>query len=167
LSKEDAEQIEIKLIAERGTLDPEKGYNLDPGGCVSSPTLETRRKLSESCRGRVFSPETRAKLSAAKKGRPSNRRGQKLSPETRQKISEAHRNNPHGSCVKVVCVETGECFASMTDAGRAKNVPCSKISMCCAGKQKTAGGYHWEYYNDTPIFDTQIFARKEVKENDR
>ena len=43
---------------------------------------ETRKKISESCKGRKFSAETRKKISEANKRR-------KLSAETRKKLSEA------------------------------------------------------------------------------
>ena len=43
---------------------------------------ETRKKISESCKGRKFSVETRKKISEANKRR-------KLSEETRKKLSEA------------------------------------------------------------------------------
>lgn len=43
---------------------------------------ETRKKISESCKGRKFSIETRKKISEANKRR-------KLSVETRKKLSEA------------------------------------------------------------------------------
>ena len=43
---------------------------------------ETRKKISESCKGRKFSVETRKKISEANKRR-------KLSVETRKKLSEA------------------------------------------------------------------------------
>ena len=43
---------------------------------------ETRKKISESCKGRKFSVETRKKISEANKKR-------KLSAQTRKKLSEA------------------------------------------------------------------------------
>jgi len=46
-------------------------------------SLETRRKIAESCRGKKSSKGTREKMAMAKLGR-------KLSAETRKKISEAH-----------------------------------------------------------------------------
>ena len=46
---------------------------------------------------------------------------------------------------KVLCVDTGEVFDSALIASQAKNASASCISYCCKGKQRTAGGYHWEY----------------------
>lgn len=177
LSQRDAEQMEIKLIAEYGTLESEKGYNLDPGGGVRMPTLESRKRMSEAHKGqsspnkgKKASLETRAKLSAAKKGKPPHNKGKKaspetraklsashkgkrLSPETRQRMSESRTGDRNKRRVAVICIETAERFDSLNEAGAAKNANPDKISLCCRGKQKTAGGYHWEYA-DTPIFDT-------------
>ena len=214
LTQEEAGQMEIKLIAEYGTLDPEKGYNLDLGGAVRHHSQETKRKIGAANKGRApsnkgkeLSPETRAKISAARMGRTSPNKGKSPSPETRAKISAANRGrkptpetllklslahrgqpspmkgrklddearaklrdvnmgNTNAKRTPVLCVETTESFASAALAGRVKNIYPNSIIACCRGKQKTAGGYHWEYA-DTPIFDTQDFCRKEVKENDR
>ena len=46
---------------------------------------------------------------------------------------------------KVLCIDTGEIFNSLSAASRTKNTAISYISQCCRGKQRTAGGYHWEY----------------------
>ena len=45
------------------------------------------------------------------------------------------------------CIETGEKFSTLTEAGSAYNVTYSTIRRCCIGKTHTAGGYHWEYVN--------------------
>ena len=37
-------------------------------------------------------------------------------------------------------------WASMSEAERCLGISNSKITMCCKGKRKTAGGYKWEYY---------------------
>lgn len=54
---------------------------------------------------------------------------------------------------KVICVETGQIYDSMTEAARCvPKTSESKISMCCSGKRNTCGGFHWKY------------ASKEVKD---
>lgn len=45
---------------------------------------------------------------------------------------------------KVRCVETGEVFKSMVQAGQFAGVHRYTINLCLLGKQPTAGGYHWE-----------------------
>ena len=50
-----------------------------------------------------------------------------------------------GNRRQVRCVDTGEVFASLTEAAKAKGINSSKITSVCKGKRKTTGGLHWEY----------------------
>jgi hypothetical protein len=45
----------------------------------------------------------------------------------------------------VVCIETGEVFASQKEAGQIKAICYAHICDCCKGKKQTCGGYHWRY----------------------
>lgn len=53
---------------------------------------------------------------------------------------------------KVICIETGEIYASGSEAERAygakKNV---NISRCCTKKRNTYKGLHWAYANDAGV----------------
>ena len=55
-------------------------------------------------------------------------------------------NNNYSKAKKVICVETGQVFDSLTEAAKAVDVAKTNISACCRGKQKTTAGYHWAYY---------------------
>ena len=46
----------------------------------------------------------------------------------------------------VICIETGIIYESVQAAAMATHADNSGIVKVCKGKQKTAGGYHWEYY---------------------
>ena len=46
---------------------------------------------------------------------------------------------------RVKCVELNKEFKSLTEAAKYTNIKICSISACVTGKQKTAGGYHWEY----------------------
>lgn len=46
---------------------------------------------------------------------------------------------------KVKCIENDKIFPSVGEAANYANVAICSISNCLAGRQKTAGGYHWEY----------------------
>lgn len=48
---------------------------------------------------------------------------------------------------KVLCIETKEIFESTMDAKRLTGISHSSISAACLGKRKSAGGYHWKFYN--------------------
>ena len=83
------DELEIHFIASYDTFNPKKGYNLETGGHLNKYySEETRKKLSESMKGREVSEETRRKISEANKGKTR-------SEETRRKISESHKGKTH------------------------------------------------------------------------
>ena len=90
ISKEALKEIEKFKIAHLKTQSPD-GYNLTAGGDGNlnyKPSPETRAKLSKAAKGKTRSAEHRANLSKANKGK-------KLSPETRTKISKANKGKNH------------------------------------------------------------------------
>ncbi len=50
---------------------------------------------------------------------------------------------------KVRCIETNEVYFRIKDAEEMTGINRHGIGNCCSGKQKTAGGYHWEYVETT------------------
>lgn len=127
---------------------------------------ETRDKMSRSRMGNQnakgstwkMSQETKDKISKSMRGK-QNCLGRKLSQETRNKIAEANRRRVITdemkekqrlshlglSSKKVRCVETQVVYDSIGDAALFINKDRSGIGKCCVGKQKTCGGYHWEF----------------------
>ena len=49
---------------------------------------------------------------------------------------------------KVLCIETGVIYNSITSASQATNIDNGSISKVCHNKRKTAGGFHWRFYNE-------------------
>ena len=49
---------------------------------------------------------------------------------------------------KIVCVENGEHFDTITDASKKYNISHCLIQTCCSGLAKSAGGLHWKYLED-------------------
>ena len=159
LDKGQAYAMEVELIAKYDATNPAKGYNISIGGECGALGIHhsqaTRQKISEAKKGHALGPETRRKISEALKGANSPNYGKHLSPETRQKISEAHKGKKVSEHVilamteatskKVLCVETGEVYKSISEAGRQLGISSKAISNVCRGKAKTSGGYHWEY----------------------
>ena len=49
---------------------------------------------------------------------------------------------------KVLCIELNRIFDSGLQAQKELKIAVSRISECCSGKSKTAGGYHWQYADE-------------------
>lgn len=49
----------------------------------------------------------------------------------------------------VRCIETGQQYPSAAEASRRTHVSCRGIEKCCMGLYLTAGGFHWEYLEET------------------
>lgn len=63
-----------------------------------------------------------------------------------------------GSSRKVKCIETGIIYDSIKEAAKAVGLKAHcAISDCCNGKQRTAGGYHWEYTNEFNKLPNEIW----------
>ena len=103
LSKEEAEQKEIALIAKYKSNQREFGYNHAIGGgvnCGYKLSMETRNKLSKSHmglisgnKGKHLTKEQKEKLSKALKGKSGYWTGKQRSEETKKKISIANSGN--------------------------------------------------------------------------
>lgn len=173
LTKEEAEQKEIELIAFYKTKSHENGYNVESGGrCAGRISAETRKKLSEAKKGKFagakhwnygkhWSKEVREKISKAHKGKP-------LSEEVKKKESERfsgkgnpmygvpmppeHKAKLQAACVRatskpVRCIETGIEYPSGAEAHRQTGICSRTIQEVCKhnGYYKTAGGFRWEF----------------------
>lgn len=177
LSKEEADQKEIELIAYYDSTNPEKGYNIAFGGvstlgvkCLEETkrkiseahkgmrrSEESIRKQSETLKGHVHSEETKKKIGKANSKRVwSNESkeklrqaniGKKLSEEHKKKIGDYLRLHSPNK-KQVICMETGKVYDSASDAGRETGINRKGISMVCTGDRQTAGGYHWMFYNE-------------------
>jgi len=89
-TKAELDQLEVDCIKEHKSTNTNYGYNCTSGGTAGSPNAETRAKISQAkrnpsaeTRARMSKPksaETRAKMSAYRKGKPR-------SAETRARMS--------------------------------------------------------------------------------
>ena len=96
-----------------------------------------RERRSEKVRGQKRSEETKQKMSEAKKGKS-------FTEEHKHNLSESKKGGKHPQAKKVICVETGQVFDTIKEAKEWLGK--GNINDCLRGKQKVAGGYHWEYY---------------------
>ena len=109
LTADEADNFERLLIAKIDTMNPDRGYNLEPGGIKNKTLSEsTKKKISEShmgdknpmygvrligekngMYGKHLSDETKNKISEAISGAKNGNYGKKLSDEHKQKISQS------------------------------------------------------------------------------
>lgn len=64
------------------------------------------------------------------------------------------QNINHGTCIErthqkqrksVICEETGNIYASVSEVNKAHGFSISYVSRVCRGERKTAYGFHWRY----------------------
>ena len=128
LTEAEAFRHEIYMIVVFGRKDLGTGilHNRTDGGDGASGLIHTpehRAKISAARKGKTLSPETKEKMSAAKKGIPRSpetkekmsaaNKGKTLSPETRAKLSAANKG-------KTLSLETKE---KMSAANKGENNP--------------------------------------------
>ena len=161
-------RLEQYWIKELDTF--KNGYNSTTGGEGYIVSAETKKKISESRKGKHFSEETKKKMSESQKGKhlseetkkkiSESHKGKHLSEETRRKLSESQKgekahnwgktgaNNPLSRPVLQLDKETGTViaeFAGVREAERVTGINKGRISIVCKGKGKSAGGYRWKY----------------------
>lgn len=111
---------------------------------------EVKKLLSESNKrywaehpkptGWKHTPESRAKMSQALKGRAPTRLGAKLTEEHKRSLSEKRSKT-------VLCIETGVVYKNARMASSETGANCTSISDVCNHKRgrTVAGGYHWKF----------------------
>lgn len=169
LTKEEAEQKEIELIAKYKSTKREFGYNIENGGnSVGKISKETKMKISKTLKGRhcspktefkkgrvqVLSEETKRKISESNKGKPatsgsfkkgyiSRFRGIPRSEEVKMKIAQKH-------CRKVIQYDKNNNYIKIWNSIKEAEsyYKIHNIIGCCRGLYKTSGGYVWKYENE-------------------
>lgn len=145
--------LEIEWIKRLGTFGG--GYNLTAGG--------------EGQTGRYLTDEQKQHLSNINMGKKNPNYGLKRSEETRKRMSEAMRGKKKGPMSdkqkqaistrnkgkkkpwfnkKVVLMETGEVYASLSDAAKSNGIHISDISAVCRGIRKTTHKMHFCFMED-------------------
>lgn len=153
LTKEEAERVEIQLIAEWKTTDRAYGYNIANGGNhIGSVSEETKKKISNGHKGIATelhrTEKTKKKISKGLKGiKRSNETKKKMSDFaksrgmselTRQRFIEANEKRK----IPVICITTGIEYESASEAARQTGLCKSTILRQCAGKTKKK---EWRY----------------------
>lgn len=197
LSEDEAKWLEIELIKEWDSANSNRGYNISLGGegsngCKLSEetkrkmskakkeynpwdnkTIEekekTKKKISESHKGKQCSEKTKRKMSESHKGENNPNYGKQFSDEHKRKLSESHKDkklsNKHkekiGKAIKgrnngnirsIICLTTKKIFYTIIEGAKYYNCNGNNITNCCKGKKKSCGKYNgkklvWRYIN--------------------
>lgn len=158
-SRDELDNKEIFWIKFYDSINRDKGYNLLGGGNKNHTVSdETRKKLSESCKGRKCSEKVKKLLSFLKLGKPKSKESVEKMRQTKIKngVHKGEKNYSFGRFGKesavaksVVNITLNKTFGSVTEAARSVGAKdCSTIVKCCKGKRKRAYGYEWRYAND-------------------
>lgn len=113
LTREQAENTEIKLINKYKSNNCKYGYNIQSGGHLPKMSEETKRKISIANRGKKYKP--RRKHTIEEKQAISNKLKGRISPmKGRHQTEKAKLRNAKA----IICVNTGEKFYSIREATR-------------------------------------------------
>jgi group I intron endonuclease len=95
---------------------------------------ESIKKISISKTGKIYGPETRAKLSALRKGKPTWNKG-KESVHSQKKVEK----------FDIITGATVETFKSIKEAAKMTNGNRNAIAFVCRGERKKSGGFGWRF----------------------
>lgn len=131
------DEREIATIAAYDSTNPEFGYNMQYGGQAEHrATPETRRKMSESKKGKKFTKEHRRKISEAN-------RGVVFTKERRAKISSKRSRTVYQFDLSGNFIASHKNSIMAAEAVGLKS--CSAIKAAASGRTRTSGGYRWSY----------------------
>ena len=183
LTKEEAGQKEIKLIAEYKSNNSKYGYNISMGGDKTTTgykfTTEQRKNISKAKFFPVYCIEddkyyySRQELidnnilgcyKSASGERNTYLGKHYIFVKDIKKYKEGNIILKNGAKKKVICLETKKIYNSIAEASKETGCRDSCISECCNNKLKSTNKLHWQYY--TKNFDVskcdEIIRKKRI-----
>ena len=133
LTKEEAEQKEIELIALYDSTNKLNGYNVSLGGNIIKPSEKSKQKNRISHLGKKASLETKQKISQSNKGKHNKKRTE----EQKIKISEATKKAMENIELRKRLSETHSGKNHKNYGKHLSNETKKKISKANLGKKRT------------------------------
>lgn len=138
-------------ISYYGCVTP-MGYNNTYGGEGGIPTEETKKKISDSLKGKMAGKNNPMYGTISPmRGKQSPMKGRKHNEETIKKMIASRTGENSKSARPIVCIETNTYYISAKQAS--DNLGINRSCLCAAvkGIQKTAGKLHWRYATEEEI----------------
>lgn len=142
---------------------PGIGWNIKAGGFSGHEISETTKiKISNAQKGilnhmfgKTHTEKAKAAISAGNKGKSRSqefrdkikkaRTGYVTSSTTKQKLRALNLEGNNPKAKKVLCIETGCIYDSVSQAASTVGIHYPGIVKVCNNQQRTAGGYTWTY----------------------
>lgn len=169
IDQEDLNESEIYWVDFFGADKSDLFYNIAPGGRggkASKETcdkisyslighevlIETRKKIGDANRNRVWSEESRNKMSAYVKSDANTLRNVPRTNEVKDKIRLKVKSHP----IFQIDIKTGDCleWSSVNHASKVLSIDSKSIWSCIKGKYSHCQNYFWIYKKD--IVDNRI-----------
>lgn len=143
--KERLDELEIKEIAQRGTLAPH-GYNNETGGN----------------KNKILHEDTKELMSAMRSGEKHPMFGKHHSDDTRESIKNFNKKpiqqwSKDGK-------EMLKVFESVEEAAKETGAVPNHIPKVCRGERMTAGGFHWKFVNPNHIEKKNMLKFEKVQQ---
>lgn len=139
LTKEQAEQKEIELIAFYKSNKKQFGYNIQNGGLFRGQLSEQGRKiLSDKM---IYNNPMKNPIIAEKVAAKTRERHFTEDKRIRMSLESPVKK-------KIICLNDGNVFDSIQKASKFYNIDCSSISNVCLKKRNTAGKLSFAYFDD-------------------
>ena len=130
--QERLDNLEIREIAQRGTLSP-GGYNNETGGN----------------KNKVLHEDTKELMSSVRSGERHAMFGKHHQDDAKELLKEANRKEvQQWSKDGTQLIRT---FESVDEAAKNTGAYTEHISKVCNGRRKTAGGFHWKFVNQEDV----------------
>ncbi len=145
---EELDRLEVKWITYHKNIIGV--YNLESGGN----------------KNKTFSRYSLNKLSKASKRNWNN---PEYATKMRGVLSKVHRGKNNVNATKVICLNTGEVFETMTEAANKYNLTVNNISEVCRGKKKSTGllkngqALQFSYYEEDEKYYLKDISRQKKK----
>lgn len=147
LSADEGCQLEIDLIKWYDTTNQLNGYNIALGGKLGPANIseETREKMRVARSKRIYTEETKRKISESNSGSKNHSFGKKQSKECIAKRVKANSKPVLQFSTNMTFIKE---WGSALEAGKHFGSTGNCITGCCKGRQKTAYGYTWRLKTD-------------------